>query len=156
MFLAVGGRMGLVLYRGRAAKFKATTELSHLAAHVGKIALCMKCGSYAEFRWRGLARSCPRRVPAHAIQAREQLLRGRHPRHNVFIARPLTACMMKNSKTQPLAAPCAKEGPIERFGVQLPDRTLLEDQSAASSCGRRHFPFGSREAARRQDFPDWR
>ena len=121
-----------MLYRGLAARFKASTKSSHVVANVGKITFCLKCGSYAERRWRGLAKSCARIVPAHAAQARAQLLRGNHPRHNVFIAMPTAARDLNinarsgvNYKSARSAAPCAYGPLIEEFGEQLPDDSLF-------------------------------
>ena len=133
--------MGLWPYRGRAARYKASTQSSHVVGNVGKITFCLKCVSYAERRWRGLAKSCTRTVPAHAAQARAQLLRGNHPRHNVFIAWPTAARVSKNSarsaansKTAPSAAPCAYGRLIEEFGEQLPDYSLLAEPSTAPAA----------------------
>ena len=131
---------GLVLYRGLAAKFKASTQSSHVVANVGKIIFCSKCGSYAERRWRGLAKSCARVVPAHAAQARAQLLRGHHPRLNVFIALPtaardlnFSARRVTNSNEVLSAAPCAYSPLIEEFSLQL-SASLVCDEPLADTA----------------------
>ena len=132
-----GQRNELTLYRGRPARCKPFTQASHVVACVGNFTFCLKCGSYAERRWRGLARSCPRAVPAHAVQARAQLLRGRHPRRNHFIAWPSTAHVLRRSARGEASeraaaphAPSASDRRIVEFGAVLPNET----DPPASAC----------------------
>lgn len=125
----------LTLYRGRAARAKPVTQASHVVANVGSVVFCVKCGCYAERRWRGLAKNCPRVVPAHAAQARTQLLRGCHPRSNRFIALPTTARVLLTSarreadaKKAEAATLHARDRSIDEFGQLLPN---VEDAPVA-------------------------
>jgi hypothetical protein len=118
----------LTLYRGRAARVKPSAQASHVVAYVGPFTFCLKCGRYSERRWQGLARRCPRTVAPHAAQPLAQLLRGHHPRRNVFVATPTgdrgaqpKARGTGTTSVGSAAALGAVDTRVEEFGVQLPD-----------------------------------